>query len=265
MTRNKKRPGPNTNEKSIEPRLCNLKTNTQIIAPHTREEWAARITHLYKNTVSAIITVGQELIAAKASLRHGQFLPMIRRDLPFKERTAQRFMQIAGHQVLSTASYWTYLPVSIGSLVELAKWEPDDLLNAIQRGNIRPDSDMVTLLFMRDLSSLQIPKAAEPKNEAQQRPSLAVVVPASDDCTVVPRGHVFSDPRKGASAAFDSLEPGTTGRRGQNLPIDANFEEVKLKEQEDSKVLSALKAAWSSATATDQAAFLRWIESEHPS
>lgn len=55
-------------------------------------------------TVESIIRTGKLLIEAKAKLKHGDFIAMLRSDLPFRERTAQRLMCIARRPNLANAS-----------------------------------------------------------------------------------------------------------------------------------------------------------------
>ena len=74
------------------------KLNTE---PRTRADFAARITATYLRALDALFVVGKQLLEAKATLPHGDFIKMCRRDLPFRERQAQRLMQIARHPVLS--------------------------------------------------------------------------------------------------------------------------------------------------------------------
>ena len=69
-----------------------------------RAAWAARITAATRKTVEAMIETGRLLLEAKESLGHGEFLAMVRADLPFGPRTAQRLMGIARNQRLANAS-----------------------------------------------------------------------------------------------------------------------------------------------------------------
>lgn len=47
-----------------------------------------------KRSVEDAIQIGELLEAKKAELKHGKFLPWIERELPFKERVAQKYMAI---------------------------------------------------------------------------------------------------------------------------------------------------------------------------
>ncbi len=56
---------------------------------------ADRIRERVKKTVEDIIEVGNDLLAVKDALPHGQFLPWIKAEFGWSERTAQNFMSVA--------------------------------------------------------------------------------------------------------------------------------------------------------------------------
>ena len=56
---------------------------------------ADRIRDRIKKTVEDIIEVGNDLLAVKEALPHGQFLPWIKAEFGWSERTAQNFMSVA--------------------------------------------------------------------------------------------------------------------------------------------------------------------------
>lgn len=56
---------------------------------------ADRIRERVKKTVEDIIEVGKDLLAVKEALAHGQFLPWIKAEFGWGERTAQNFMSVA--------------------------------------------------------------------------------------------------------------------------------------------------------------------------
>lgn len=140
--------------------------------PSSRREWALRIKKAHAKSVEAIIRVGSELIAAKAALPHGEFQKMIRRDLPFKERTAQKFMKIARHPFLSNASAWTHLPPEWTLLYRLSSFEPDileELFNdeALKKGGAFEDAALPSYLLVVDTIRKRRMSEAEP----QQKPA----------------------------------------------------------------------------------------------
>jgi gas vesicle protein len=56
---------------------------------------ADRIRERIKKTVEDIIEVGNDLMAVKEALPHGQFLPWLRAEFGWSERSAQNFMSVA--------------------------------------------------------------------------------------------------------------------------------------------------------------------------
>ena len=56
---------------------------------------ADRIRERIKKTVEDIIEVGNDLLAVKEALPHGQFLPWLRAEFGWSERSAQNFMRVA--------------------------------------------------------------------------------------------------------------------------------------------------------------------------
>lgn len=59
------------------------------------QETAARIRERLKKTVEDIIEVGNDLLAVKEALPHGQFGPWLKAEFGWGERTAQNFMSVA--------------------------------------------------------------------------------------------------------------------------------------------------------------------------
>jgi len=56
---------------------------------------ADRIRERVKKTVEDIIEVGNDLLAVKEALPHGQFLPWLKAEFGWSERSAQNFMGVA--------------------------------------------------------------------------------------------------------------------------------------------------------------------------
>ena len=70
---------------------------TPLAAGVAQEVYAAaqRIHLLVQRTLEDVIAVGQELLAVKEILPHGQFSVWLRAEFDWTERTAQRFMAVA--------------------------------------------------------------------------------------------------------------------------------------------------------------------------
>jgi gas vesicle protein len=56
---------------------------------------ADRIRERIKRTVEDIVEVGHDLLAVKETLPHGQFLPWLKAEFGWSERSAQNFMSVA--------------------------------------------------------------------------------------------------------------------------------------------------------------------------
>ncbi len=104
------------------------------------EDWADRIRPHLAAAVESIVAAGREFSDAKRSLPHGEFGRCCEL-LGVTTRTAQRFMAIAGHPVLSDATHASHLPASWTTLHELSRLEPALLAAAIDAGTVTPKLD----------------------------------------------------------------------------------------------------------------------------
>jgi hypothetical protein len=91
-------------------------------------------------SVAAVVEVGRLLLKAKDELPHGEFLPMIERDLTCGERKAQLLMRIARHPVLSDPQHAAHLPPNWTTLDVLASpdFPAERLKRAIETGEVSP-------------------------------------------------------------------------------------------------------------------------------
>ncbi len=122
-----------------------------------RHEHVRRITAAWQKTVANIVETGRLLIEAKDDIGHGGFQEMIRAELPFSPRTAQRLMEIAEDRVLSNATHASHLPASWMTLYELAKLHRElaklhrdglDLETLIEEGAIHPKMERRDVLAL---------------------------------------------------------------------------------------------------------------------
>lgn len=111
------------------------------------KELALKITHCWRQSVVAIIETGQLLIDAKAVLRHGQWLPMVKNDLPFSPRVAQALMKLAKDQRLLT--HLEKLPPAWGTLVVISRLGDKEFDHRIADGIIRPDMERLAIERIR--------------------------------------------------------------------------------------------------------------------
>jgi hypothetical protein len=108
--------------------------------------WAPRINAEWRKSVAGILGVGRQLIAAKESCEHGEFLRLfkghdnaVNDPVPFSERTAERLIAVASHAVISNPTHVSDLPQSWGTLYELTKVPETDLAEAIATGKVTPE------------------------------------------------------------------------------------------------------------------------------
>lgn len=121
----------------------------------TSSEWAEVIKGDLGRAVEGIVSAGRNLIAAKADVAHGEWLPMLR-EIGIKPREAQRYMEIA--ERLKSANF-AHLPTSPTALLELSRLDPDDIDHGIETGRIRPD---MTIREAREYAQPEPPANVNP-------------------------------------------------------------------------------------------------------
>jgi hypothetical protein len=124
--------------------------------------WAARVKARLGEAVAAIVATGQELVAAKAALKHGEWGRLfadhplhVVNPLPMSATKAQRFMAIARHPVLANPAHAPLLPPSWCTLYELTKVRPDVLEEALAAGDIDVDFERGQVDILVSRSDLQ--------------------------------------------------------------------------------------------------------------
>jgi DUF3102 family protein len=100
--------------------------------------WADKICVAWQKCAANFVAVGKLLIEARDQLDYGLFLDMIKRELPFGPRTAQRLMAIAENSVISDATHASHLPPSWMTLYELSRLPDAVLRKEINSGGITP-------------------------------------------------------------------------------------------------------------------------------
>jgi Protein of unknown function (DUF3102) len=147
-------------------------------ASSPRARWAKRIRAASRKTVESMIQTGKLLIEAKRKLGHGDFVAMVRNDLPFKERTAQRLMNIARSPAISKASNWSLLPPHLSTLHDLAALPPETFDVKIASGAINPDATREQLRIESPRERPSAPLTSEESHEAFLRANKNRVVEA---------------------------------------------------------------------------------------
>src|SRR5262249_13166188 len=85
----------------------------------SRSKWAARIADAWQKQITSIFETGSLLESAKAELRHGEFVNMIKVDLPFGRSTVNKLMKIAACDQLRNAEHAPHLPAHWMTLYDL--------------------------------------------------------------------------------------------------------------------------------------------------
>lgn len=106
-----------------------------------RADFAQRIAARWSNTLESVLAAGRILGEAKEALPHGEFLGLVRGDLPFGERTAQMLMRIAADKKITNAQHVSHLPPSWGTLYQLAQLDEASFAVALAEGRINPDME----------------------------------------------------------------------------------------------------------------------------
>lgn len=105
---------------------------------HPRSHWVERISAAWSNQLEDIFQTGNLIEAAKAELPHGEYLKMVKDELPFSRSAASILMQIADNDNLRNGEHIHHLPVSWGTLYELTKLTDEQFDAAITNGMIHP-------------------------------------------------------------------------------------------------------------------------------
>lgn len=101
----------------------------------TDDEWAEIIRAEMARTAESIVLTGQYLIAAKADVAHGAWLPMLRK-IGISDGYARKMMSIG--QGIPNRSNWNDLPGSVASLYELSRLAPEAIESGIESGDVHP-------------------------------------------------------------------------------------------------------------------------------
>jgi hypothetical protein len=82
-------------------------------------EHAEAIRTLVKRAAADIVEIGRRLIAVKALLAHGEWLPWLKREFDWSEQTARNFMNVA--EAFKIQNGVLDLPIDLGALYALAR------------------------------------------------------------------------------------------------------------------------------------------------
>jgi N6-adenosine-specific RNA methylase IME4 len=108
---------------------------TSVLA--SERYWVAQIRLALGRSVQGTLQVGSTLIAAKAALPHGAWLPVLAKA-NLKPRVAQKWMKLAGNLRFANANNWSLLPPSREALSMISRLPDADYQRMLANGTIHP-------------------------------------------------------------------------------------------------------------------------------
>jgi hypothetical protein len=137
-------------------RVAVEETGTAVATPTTRPEFVAEISRLWNEAHDKFLAIGRYLIQAKQALPHGDYQPMIQRDLPFTPATA-RMIVTATQAIDSGRLPVDRVPHCYSTVYLLTTLSDEERTAAEQQGLIRPDVRRQEIVsFKRDLATSSI-------------------------------------------------------------------------------------------------------------
>lgn len=103
----------------------------------TRAEWADILRADQARTTESIVTWGQHLIAAKADVGHGEWLPLLN-DIGISKQAAHELMSVGRNPALANVRNCGHLPGAARSLYELSRLAPEAIESGIESGDVHP-------------------------------------------------------------------------------------------------------------------------------
>lgn len=116
-----------------------LATHDEVIEPEIvrdASEWVEVIKDDLGRAVEGIVSAGKHLIAAKADVSHGEWLPMLK-EIGISSGYAGKLMRIS--RQFANSSYESNLPNNVTVLYELSGMPSEEVESGIESGAITPD------------------------------------------------------------------------------------------------------------------------------
>lgn len=121
--------------------------------------WAERINQRVAQSVDSMIGTGQELIAAKNKLDHGQWQAMFESGLVrIHLRSAEKLMRIARNHALAKTTNSSLLPTSPDALYLLSAVDADKVEAGIKDGHICPQMTIAQAKWFTALQQGDVPR-----------------------------------------------------------------------------------------------------------
>lgn len=129
-------------------------------------------------TAADIIEIGRDLSAQKGALGHGNYLAWIEAEFSMSERTARRFVEVAGMVVGKSATVADLTPAVLYALAAASTEEPvrDEVLRRAEAGEKVKASDVADLK-----RKLAVEKATAKEARQDVRHQRAVAQEAKDE------------------------------------------------------------------------------------
>lgn len=156
-----------------------LATHEEVIEPEIvrdATEWVEVIRDDLGRAVEGIVSAGKHLIAAKADVNHGEWLPMLK-EIGISDGYARKLMSIGRNGAISNRSHGNDFPTAMRALYELSRLDPEDIESGIESGDINPD---MTIKDAKNYAQPEQPvsergwpevPAPRPEPEAETRPN----------------------------------------------------------------------------------------------
>lgn len=152
-----------------------ISANEQETVHMSLTGWAQRLRATFDTNNSWVLSLGRELLEARADVGHGAFLTLFRghryaivTPLPFSLRKAEYYMEVA-RTLQPFSQHVAILPRSLRTALQLCKLEPTALYAAILRGQVRPDMTEKEARALRQGNSPPMTSAAWSVEAAEQR------------------------------------------------------------------------------------------------
>lgn len=113
--------------------------------PATKKEWVDRINACLGKQCGTIFDTGDTLMEAKRTLPKNAFREVVKATGLLSHSNAANYMRVAQNEYLRKPGIFEYLPAAVGTLIDLACWEPKMLLKAIESKQLHPHATRANL------------------------------------------------------------------------------------------------------------------------
>lgn len=139
------------------------------VACTSKGEFVREIGRLWSDAHGRFVEIGRYLLEAKARLAHGEFGQMIRNELPFEPRAANKLMVVA-KAIDDGVFERDMLPPSYTTVYELVSLRPDERDLAVREQVVRPDVTRdAVVAFRRRIRGGAAPRQLKSKAAIRKR------------------------------------------------------------------------------------------------